>query len=155
MSDRVPIRGKVASILTSRQLALTVGKRDGVAPGMKFDVLDPKGEDIADPDTGDVLGSLQRPKVRVRVSQVEDRISVAETFRSHNVNVGGAGIGLGLSQTLFSRWLLPPEWVERHETLKTTEKTWEDLDESESYVKTGDPVIEVLENPDVASGTSE
>ena len=31
--------------------------------------------------------------------------------------------------------------VTKYETLKTDEKTWEDLSESESYVKTGDPVV--------------
>ena len=40
---------------------------------------------------------------------------------------------------------MPPKYVNRPETLKTEEKTWEDLDETKSYVKTGDPVVEVLE----------
>ena len=34
--------------------------------------------------------------------------------------------------------------VTRQETLKTSEKTWEDLDEKESYVKTGDPVVQII-----------
>ena len=41
-------------------------------------------------------------------------------------------------------WLMPPEWTTDYvETLKTEEKTWEDLDEEESYVKVGDPVVQV------------
>ena len=63
-NDRELIRGKVARILTARQLALNIGVKDGVKVGMLFDVLDPKGDDITDPDTGEVLGSLYRPKVR-------------------------------------------------------------------------------------------
>lgn len=147
MSSPTPIRGKVARMLSARQLAMNIGERDGVALGMRFDVLDQKGEDIEDPDTGEVLGSLHRPKVRLRVVQVEDRISVGETFRSHRVNVGGMGLDFG---TTLARALMPPQWVERHETLKTTETTWQDLDESESFVKTGDPVIQVLDIPEVA-----
>lgn len=145
MSSHEPIRGKVARILTSRQLAMNIGKADGVAVGMEFNVLDPKGEAIEDPDSREVLGSLNRTKVRVKVVQVEDRISVAETFKSRRVNVGGVGPSLGLGMTGLARLLMPPVWVDRDVTLKTTEKTWEDLDESESFVKTGDPVVQILE----------
>jgi len=67
-----PIRGKVARILNSRELVINVGSKDGVAVGMKFDVLEPKREEIKDPDTGEVLGSLARPKVRARVKSVQE-----------------------------------------------------------------------------------
>lgn len=39
-------------------------------------------------------------------------------------------------------------WVTRYETLKTREETWEDLEEEDSYVKTGDPVVQVLSDPE-------
>src|SRR6266704_2575452 len=112
--SRGPIRGKVARILNSRELAINVGSSDGVVEGMYFDVLDPKGEDIKDPDTGQVLGSLERPKVRVRVVKVQEHLSVASTFRSHSVNVGGRGIDMrsGLADLL-----LPPKYVAKVETL--------------------------------------
>lgn len=76
MSDEA-IRGKVARILNSRELAINVGAADGVKVGMYFDVLDPKGEDIKDPDSGEVLGSLERPKVRVKLRRFRT------TCRSH------------------------------------------------------------------------
>jgi len=135
-----PIRGKVARVLNSRELAINVGSRDGVVVGMYFDVLDPKGEDIRDPDSGEVLGSVDRPKVRVQVTKVQERLSVASTYKKNEVNVGGRGVNFGLG---LSDLLMPPRYVTRFETLKTTEKTWEDLDEKESYVKTGDPVVQV------------
>jgi hypothetical protein len=147
MSSKQPIRGKVARILNSRELAMNVGSKDGVAVGMKFDVLEPKGEEIKDPDTGEVLGSLSRPKVRVRVKSVQDRLSVAETFREHEINVGGVGPKIGETLGGLSDLLRPPKYVKKIETLKTTEKTWEDLEEQESYVKTGDPVVQVIEEP--------
>ena len=145
-----PIRGKVARILNSRELVMNVGSEGGVAVGMKFDVLDPKGEEIKDPDTGEVLGSLARPKVRVRVKSVQDHLSVAETFREREVNIGGlgpAGLATG-SEGIerISELLRPPKYVKKVETLKTTEKTWEDFDEKESYVKTGDPVRQVTDD---------
>ncbi len=140
------IRGKVARVLNSRELAINVGSKHGVVAGMYFDVLDPKGEDITDPDTGVVLGSIDRPKVRVKIVSVQDGLSVASTFKKKQVNVGGSGTlaGHGLSD-LF----LPPKYVTKYETLKTDEKTWENLSESESYVKTGDPVVQVIVEVDV------
>lgn len=48
-----------------------------------------------------------------------------------------------MGAALMSRALSPPKWVEQSETLKTIERTWEDLDESQSYVKTGHVVVEV------------
>lgn len=98
-----------------------------------------KGEDIVDPDTGDVLGSLARPKVRKKVISVQPKLAVASTYKKERINIGGVGIGsAGLAQLLS-----PPEYVTQYETLKTTEKTWEDISEKDSYVKRGDPVVEV------------
>ncbi|WP_406625928.1 hypothetical protein [Acidovorax sp. SDU_ACID1] len=142
------IHGKVARILNSRELALNIGTTDGVKEGMLFDVLDPKGEDIRDPDTNEILGSLQRPKVRVKIVSVQEKLSVASTYKSTEVNIGGAGDFAGLGR--ISSMLMPPKYVKRYETLKTTEQTWEDLDEDMSYVKTGDPVVlarEVQDSP--------
>lgn len=147
-----PLRGKVARILDTRNLVINLGATHGVVVGMYFDVLDPKGEDIRDPDTNEILGSLERPKVRVQIVKTEDRISVASTFRKKTVNVGGRG---GLAVGGLAEMFMPPKHVTKYETLKTTEKTWEDLEESESYVKTGDPVVQVLEEIDVGQNESE
>ena len=136
MSDL--IRGKVARVLNSREVALNVGKEDGVDRGMQFDVLDPKLDEIKDPDSGDVIGVLNRPKVRVQVSIVGDRFSVARTFRAKRVNIGGSGT-FATYPDIFE----PPNWVLRSETLQTSERTWEDLSPAESYVKIGDPAVEV------------
>ena len=152
MTDR-PIRGKVARILNSRELAINVGSADGVVVGMYFDVLDTKGEDIRAPDSGEVLGSIERPKVRVRVVKVQDSLSVASTYKARKINVGGQGLSLGAGST-FSDLFMPPKYVTKYETLKTDEKTWEDLDEQQSYVKTGDPVVQVVAELDVGQNES-
>ena len=122
-----------------------VGFKGGVAVGMRFDVMDRTGADVVDPDTGEPLGSIERPKVRVEVSSVQARLSIATTYRKETVNVGGVGFSGGAvgSGGSLSQTLMPPKWVTRYETLKTAE-TWEDLDEEDSYVKTGDPVVQVL-----------
>ena len=59
-----PIRGKVARVLNEREIAINIGTAHGVTVGMYFDVIDPHYENIKDPDTNEVLGSLGRPKVR-------------------------------------------------------------------------------------------
>ena len=135
-----PIRGKVAHILNSRELALNIGSEHGVELDMRFDVLDAASENIRDPDTDAVIGSVYRPKVRVRILQVQEKISVASTYRSKSVNIGGSGTSLKAWADLFS----PPKWVREYETLRTNESTWENLDEKDSYVATGDPVLQIL-----------
>ncbi len=136
------IRGRVACVLNSREVALNVGANNGVEVGMYFDILDSKGEDIVDPDTGESLGFIDRPKVSVRVTKVQEKLSVASTYRTKRVNVGGLLPDLSRP---FAISLMPAEWVTKYETLKTEEKTWEDLDEEDSYVKVGDPVVQVLQ----------
>ena len=134
------IRGKVARILNSREMALNVGLERGVKLDMLFDVLDAAGENINDPDTGQVIGSIYRPKVRVKIVDLHEKISVARTYRSKRVNIGGSSL-FGWSSAFD-----PPKWVREYETLRTDEDTWEELDEKDSYVATGDPVVQVLSN---------
>jgi hypothetical protein len=143
---RDPIRGKVARVLNSRELALNLGSEHGVKIGMFFDILDPKGDNITDPDTGEVIGSIERAKVRVKVVSVQARLSVASTYKKERVNIGGSGPLVDFGSSGLSKLFLPPEYITQYETLKTQERTWEDLSEDESYVKSGDPVVEVQES---------
>ena len=135
-----PIRGKVARILNSRELVINVGSKDGVTIDMRFDVID-TAEDIMDPDTGELLGSVERQKVRVRTTRVQEKLSVASTYKTKHVNIGG---NMGLASQMF----MPAKWVTEYETLKSDDQTWEDLHEMDSYVKAGDPVVEVLKDID-------
>ena len=144
-----PIRGKVARVLNAREIAINVGTENGVTVGMYFDVLDPHYEDIKDPDTGEVLGSFERPKVRVKIIHVQEKSSLATTYRKERVNIGGTRKNISLGP--FARSLMPPTWVEKYETLGKTEKTKDVLDEKDSYVNVGDPVVQTIED-DEAEG---
>ena len=137
------IRGKVARVLNSREVALNIGTDAGVEIGMYFDIMDQCEENVVDPDTAEVLGTIERSKVRVKVVKVQPKLSVASTYRIKKINIGGRGVFGG---GVFADSLRAPEWVDKHETLKTDEKTWEDISESESFVKTGDPVVEHTES---------
>ena len=77
---------------------------------MYFDVLDAHYEDIKDPDTGEVLGSFERPKVRVKIIHVQEKSSLATTCTAtlERVNIGWhhwKNISLGP----FARSLMPPK----------------------------------------------
>ena len=72
-----PIRGKVARVLNKHEIAINVGTAHGVAVGMYFDVIDANELDIKDPDTGEVLGSIERGKIRVKITYVQEKLSVA------------------------------------------------------------------------------
>jgi hypothetical protein len=138
VSINEPIKGRVAEILNSRELVINRGSKDGVTVGMKFAILEPKGENIVDPETEEPLGSVHRPKVEVRVESVQDRLAVAKTFRYRDRNVGGIGVGSS-SLRLFE----PAKFERIYDSFKSDQMTWEDIDETESYVKIGDPVEEV------------
>lgn len=138
------IRGKVARILNSRELALNIGSEHGVELDMRFDVLDAALEDIRDPDTGAAIGSVYRPKVRVKIVQIHEKISVASTYKSKSVNIGGTSIAA------WANLFTAPKRVREYETLKTNESTWENLEEKDSYVATGDRVVQVLNDEEEA-----
>jgi hypothetical protein len=135
-----PIRAKVARIMNSREVVLNRGSADGVVLGTHFAILDRAGEGIVDPDTGETLGSIQRTKVEVEVTQVGDRISVAQTFHWHRINEGGFGVGLSGE---LARMFAPPKYVKKYETLKICNAGWEPLPDRDSIVEVGDEVVEV------------
>lgn len=134
MTDR--IEGRVAQILTARELVINRGIVEGVEVGMRFAVLNRRGTEIKDPDTGEVLGSVELDKVLVKVVRVDDHLAVARTFRTYEVG-GGALWALSALQSSPRRTV--------YETLKTDERRLKDeLDEKDSYVKIGDPVVQVI-----------
>ena len=145
-----PIRGKVARVLNEREIAINKGTADGATIGMYFDVMEVHNENIIDPDTGEVLGPIERSKVRVEVTHVQEKLSVATTYQSEKVNLGGSG-RLGITAMAlgpFARSLMPPKWVKKYETLKKTDKDLGELNEEDSYVNIGDLVVQVIEEVD-------
>lgn len=105
---------------------------------MRFAVLNRKGREIIDPDTKEVLGSVELPKTFVKVISVEPKLCIARTFREF-VTPAVRGFADAL--------LIGTSRPERREveTLITDEaKLKDELDESESYVKTGDPAVQII-----------
>lgn len=133
------IRAKVAEILNRRELVINAGAEDGVTEGMRFAILNRRGVEVKDPDTGETLGSVEIPKVLVEAVRTHPKLTVARTYRTLRKNLGGRG------SIAFDLFGAPAKWVEVPETLQLTDKPYEEeLDEDQSYVKVGDPVVQVI-----------
>ncbi len=125
-----PIRGKVARILNIRDLVLNRGTDHSVYVGMEFVILNRNAQNIVDPETSKVIGSVPIAKTIVKVVSVQDELAIARTFRQSKGN----------SLAALAIFAGGP----REETLRTKESTaQQELDEKDSYVKTGDDAVEV------------
>ena len=136
---RKRIEGKVAGVLTERELVINIGTSSGVHEGMIFKVLSNEPTEVRDPITNDLLGVIDREKVRVRATEVEEKFAICKTYRVRVIGSDAlAGIA-GISAIFAPRQEIP-------ETLKAESKdTLPPLPEEESFVKKGDRVVEVLE----------
>lgn len=124
------LHGKVAELLNVRQVAINIGSSHGVTAGMEFDVLNRNAGEIRDPDTHAVLGSVVLSKVRIEVIMVNDEFSVAvvQGYRPS-------------SSFAFPDWLYSrggPLTLKRGEHPGV-----EEIDEKDSVVKVGDPVVQM------------
>ena len=128
-----PIHGKVARVLNKHEIAINVGTAHGVAVGMYFDVIDAHELDIRDPDTSKVLGSIERGKIRVKITYVQEKLSVAAA-PPYLSPAQMASSGYRSSRPLgpFAASLMSPE------TKGSSEKEY-------SYANIGDAVVQVIE----------
>jgi len=137
------VSGKVAKILNSRELVLNIGSKHGVVNNMIFNVIDSAGLDITDPDSGDIIGSLRRVKLQVKVTYVEESLSIATTFKKKEIHVGGFGFAPDhLYGSEIARLFMQPSTRTEIETLKKPDSEIAPLDEKDSIVKSGDIVEE-------------
>lgn len=162
MAESERVLGKVARINSDRELIINRGANHGVEAGMTFVV---KGDpiDIKDPDSGDSLGQVAVIKVIVRVEEVDEKFSIARTFRTHRALVEG-GQKAGDLYTSYSavgsslnRLLQPPraaKYETRVETLRVDPDKGKPISERDSVVSVGDIVESVLENEDLDPATT-
>lgn len=130
------IQGKVAGIVTERELTINIGSKDGVYEGMKFKILANTPMEVADPETGEKLGILDREKVRVTTTEVQEKFSVCKTYRT--TVIGGWN---------FPNFAALSVRQEFPETLKVEDSQLpQPLSEEESYVKVGDRVVQLMED---------
>jgi hypothetical protein len=135
--DNKMLEGLVASILNTRELVLNIGGKNGVAIGMKFKVLE-KDFEIRDPKSQEVLGKIQREKIKIKIVDVKDKISIGRTYETYEEGYP--------SSFQISRMMISGSET-KVRTLRATDETapYDLLDEKSSFVKIGDPVIQIIE----------
>ena len=128
------LQGKVAKIISVRELGINIGAVDGVEQGMVFAVLAETALRVEDPDTHEVLGEIEREKVRVKATEVRERFSICRTFETYETP------GILPDIALYTPMLAQ----RRVRTLNIEDSELPPpLTEDESYVKVGDLVQQV------------
>ncbi|MDR0309009.1 MAG: hypothetical protein LBH87_03670 [Coriobacteriales bacterium] len=145
-SDRIEV--KVARLIDARSLVFNRGSIDGIEVGMRFAVLSKEGLSIRDPDTETLLGSIEIPKAFVKITDVQERLSIARTFREYTIPaVKPTGFYAMDSIRQLGTVLGTPGRKEKVEieTLRSTERfAKEEMSEEESLVKIGDIAVQVI-----------
>ena len=137
--DTPLLQGKVAKILTEREVVINIGSAQGVKKGMRFAILAPTPEEVLDPETGEVLDVVDRTKVLVQATEVREKITICSTYRTTKVSGGALSTAYSLGR-LFD----PPREIP--ETLRIEDSSLPaPLSPEESYVKIGDRVKQVEE----------
>ena len=135
------LTGRVASILNAKELVINIGADKGVVPGMKFAVMSEAPMQVNDPETGEVLDIIDREKVRVKATEVREKISICQTFRTKEIPAGPL-YGSATKFSGFAGAFDPPMVIE--ENLKVQNVSLPPpLSPEESYVKINDRVVQV------------
>lgn len=128
MSEEVdgPIRGVVARVINANRLVINRGFDHDVSEGDTFAVLRPTSEEIVDPETGETIGEIELEKVRVKVTEVHSKMSIASPYRK--VVTGGGGFDL---------------FGPRQEVPEKIETDSKELPMVDKTVHVGDPVVQL------------
>ena len=144
------VNGTVLRILNDREVVLNRGTEDGLAHDAYIGIINPDTEDVVDPETGESLGSIRRYKVALKVSQLSDRLAIAATYKTKQVNVGGtADPSVGFAA--IAQAMAPKKLVTQVEKLSLDERAARPLGPSESRVQEGDR-FEVIDEEIADSG---
>jgi hypothetical protein len=74
------IRAKVAKVISEYEAALTAGSEQGVKPGDIATIF--REIEVTDPDSGEPLGTVERPAVRLEIIEVRPKMSVGQTYET-------------------------------------------------------------------------
>jgi hypothetical protein len=131
------VEGKVAKIISVRELGINIGASQGVEEGMIFAILAETPLRVEDPDTAEVLGEIERYKVKVKATEVFDRFSICRTYETYETG--------GMFPSSLASFIALSGPATRHvRTLKIEDSELPPpLSEEESYVKVGDRVRQV------------
>ena len=86
-----PIKGKIARIITKKNVVINRGSRDGVENGMRFIVRLRTGTIIDPDDPANMLGELSFTKANLSVTTVYDGMSYC-TIETTGLSLSGLSI---------------------------------------------------------------
>lgn len=72
------MEAKVIKIVDEYKIAINKGSTDGVNKNDKF-IIFKKGEELFDPDTNESLGFLEIPKLKMKVYNIQEKITLLES----------------------------------------------------------------------------
>lgn len=125
------IKAKVAKIIDNRTLVITAGLDKHVKNGMKFLISSATNSKVKDPDSGEILGEVAVPKIRVEVIRVDDKYAVAETYEFNTINEGGS---MGTISKIFE----PPKLVKQYKTFEIESNQRKAIEKERSIIQIGD-----------------
>lgn len=82
----------VAHVLNTSVLVINRGQLHGVKLGQRFVIYVPSEQQIIDPETGNILGTLEVPKAMGRVVHVQDHMATIESVKSSDTSVVTASL---------------------------------------------------------------
>jgi hypothetical protein len=80
------VEAKVAEVLAQYEVVLNVGSKQGIEPGWLVTVW--RTVDVKDPGSDVVIGRVRRPKIRMRVTEVQAQVAVAESIEFYSTASG-------------------------------------------------------------------
>lgn len=134
-STRKPIKGKIAGVVTRKNVLINRGAQDGVKEGMRFSVNLKIGTIVDPDDPTNVMEELSFKKAKLKVSAVYDRMSYC-----------------AIEGTLVNPLLNPPNpftglFENRYPAIGDEEM----VSESDWKMRRGDPVEEIVVEGDEKS----
>ncbi|WP_152467729.1 hypothetical protein [Gordonia terrae] len=131
------ITGSVAKVRSKRAVVINRGLLHGVQLGQRFQILSKDGDEIKDPETGDVIETIPYEKARVEVEELYENAAVAKTYGTHFT--GGSAFTSPTVADLFGP---------RREVFDTfpAEINSDEGDDRDMTVRAGDRVREIQES---------
>jgi hypothetical protein len=95
---------KIIKILDKYTYIIDGGMFDGIKKGQKCYIY-LIGEEISDPSTGKILGSLEVPKTYCSVTHVQDNISIIQSDDAPSPMLGFSSFAIKLNYDYFDQML--------------------------------------------------
>lgn len=78
------MEAKVIKIVDDVKLAINKGADDGITKNDIFIIFE-KGEELFDPDTNESLGLLEIPKLKMRVFNIQNKLTLLESMETQTI----------------------------------------------------------------------